>query len=287
MADTPSSLAPDTSDATRAPASKKEDVDNDIDHDIDNEYSDEDMDEDEDDDRVVHLGFADYEETDEALLSPYFPSKMGGVPAWLRPQCRPSASELSCKVCNAQLAFLGQMYAPGRNDSHFHRTLYIFSCLDSKCQGREGSVRAFRTGLPRTNPWYGDEPPEMSLEKCMAILKKHEVTNNPEDKEMHGCKMPFKEFSLVIEDELCKADRTEALKDDPDAQKLLKAYADKVKEGVDMSTEDLGDMKDQKSVEDTVYTQFQCRVWCDPEQVVRYYRFQGARPLWLWSQHRM
>lgn len=56
----------------------------------------------------IQLGFA--EEQDGWLLtSRFFPSKIGGTPAWLDLQNLPEAKELLCDYCNEPCIFLCQV----------------------------------------------------------------------------------------------------------------------------------------------------------------------------------
>ena len=112
---------------------------------------------------VVELGFLEKPEDFSVLTSPFFPSKVGGLPAWLDPQNLPSPSQLACGVCGRPCVFLLQMYAP-LADTH-HRSLFLFMCREGACHEREqcrggGGSRAFvvlRCALPRENRFYRRE----------------------------------------------------------------------------------------------------------------------------------
>ena len=57
----------------------------------------------------VDIGFL--EEKSSWLLHPkFFPSKVGGKPAWLNLKDLPSPNELICKKCNDPMVFLSQVY---------------------------------------------------------------------------------------------------------------------------------------------------------------------------------
>ena len=75
-----------------------------------------------------------------------FPSKFGGLPAWLIPipPKRPS-----CDACANDMSFLLQIYAPVEYESGFHRTIYLFACM--RCGDR---FSTFRCQLPRINDHY-------------------------------------------------------------------------------------------------------------------------------------
>lgn len=58
--------------------------------------------------KSVDIGFL--EEKDNWLLHPkFFPSKVGGKPAWLDLKHIPAPSVLTCKVCSDPLVFLCQV----------------------------------------------------------------------------------------------------------------------------------------------------------------------------------
>lgn len=133
------------------------------------EYDDEDADDDDDDDEeLVRLGLVEEPEVPEALISKFFPSKVGGKPAWLIPRPLPEREDLLCsatphgETCGRSLAFLMQVYAPlmdGEPES-FHRTLFVFCCRNKTCQGKQGSAKVLRSQLPRQNDFYSYEAPE-------------------------------------------------------------------------------------------------------------------------------
>ena len=118
---------------------------------------------------------AEYLSTQELRLyrmqmqSPFFPSKVGGKPAWLAHRNVPrsvdtvdaddddvssSSIELKCDSCQAQLLFLLQIYAPisGSDkfmdrvedlEATFHRTLYLFLCSNPACNMRTFKVYVY------------------------------------------------------------------------------------------------------------------------------------------------
>ncbi|XP_042652069.1 programmed cell death protein 2 isoform X2 [Tyto alba] len=97
------------------------------------------------------------------LRSPYFPSKVGGRPAWLGEVGLPGTAALRCGLCHQPRAFLLQLYAPlpDRPDA-FHRTLFVFACRNAACYrlpGPRGPLCVFRNQLPRRNNIYPEEPP--------------------------------------------------------------------------------------------------------------------------------
>lgn len=84
----------------------------------------------------VELGFAAAADPEDAwrLRSAYFPSKLGGRPAWLGEDGLPGPGALRCARCQQPRAFLLQLYAPlpGRHDT-FHRSLFVFACRGAAC----------------------------------------------------------------------------------------------------------------------------------------------------------
>ncbi|KAK1935865.1 putative programmed cell death protein 2 [Babesia divergens] len=107
----------------------------------------------------------------------FFPSKLGGLPAWLEPDPLPPESAFSCGNCSAVMTFVLQLYAPDDDEptgDAFHRALFLFACQPCKTQWR-----AFRSQLPRKNRHYAFHPEaegtlfpqpdaHMSRQCCMA-----------------------------------------------------------------------------------------------------------------------
>jgi pre-rRNA-processing protein TSR4 len=111
----------------------------------------------------VLLGFVEEPEAPQYLQAYYFPSKVGGKPAWIDPLHLPSAAELACPECGDPLAFLAQVYASLEvPEEAFHRTVFVFVCRRGGClrAGAHGSIRAIRAQLPRENPYFSFHPPQ-------------------------------------------------------------------------------------------------------------------------------
>ncbi|KAF5189995.1 Programmed cell death protein [Thalictrum thalictroides] len=135
---------------------------------------DEDGEEEEDDEEPVILGFVKKPKYPNSLLRHLFPSKAGGVPAWLDPIDLPSGKSRLCGFCEEPLQFLLQAYAPLSNkESTFHRTLFVFMCSSMACLLRDQheqwkrhpakqsrSVKVFRCQLRRSNLFYSSDPPK-------------------------------------------------------------------------------------------------------------------------------
>ncbi|XP_072754018.1 programmed cell death protein 2 isoform X2 [Anoplolepis gracilipes] len=110
---------------------------------------------------AIDLGFVETCESWE-LSSRFFPSKVGGKPAWLDLKNIPGKSDLECEYCNDVCVFLCQIYAPYEENAYaFHRTIYIFVCKNTDCcrPNQNGNFKVFRSQLSRTNMFYPSEPP--------------------------------------------------------------------------------------------------------------------------------
>ncbi|RHZ81921.1 hypothetical protein Glove_116g54 [Diversispora epigaea] len=105
--------------------------------------------------KVVELGFA---EPPEIPLTPdLFPSKIGGLPAWLNPEHILSAEQASCGICKKPMVLLIQLYTPeDRPLEAFHRTIYVFCCKKGSCHkiSWQKSLKVFRSQLPKDNPYW-------------------------------------------------------------------------------------------------------------------------------------
>ncbi|KAK7303963.1 hypothetical protein RJT34_14913 [Clitoria ternatea] len=138
------------------------------------EVQDEDDDyDDEEEHEPATLGFVEKPKNQWSLCRQYFPSKAGGVPAWLDPVNIPLGRTSVCDICEEPLQFLLQVYAPIEKETTFHRMLFVFMCPSMKCLLRDQheqwkrhpekpsrSVKVFRCQLPRDNPFYSRECPQ-------------------------------------------------------------------------------------------------------------------------------
>ncbi|KAL5015922.1 hypothetical protein ScPMuIL_005511 [Solemya velum] len=108
----------------------------------------------------VDLGFVETVEG-KLLKSHYFPSKVGGKPAWLSQSTFPGP--VICPLCQKPMIFLLQVYSPVETkDEAFHRTLFVFLCRDVLCCKKNNSDNflVLRSQLPRDNDFYSFEPPD-------------------------------------------------------------------------------------------------------------------------------
>ena len=149
---------PDTDDTPQPhqPAADNDDDDDDDDEAADGELSDIET--------AVDLGYIAPPSHPLRLTRAYFPSKVGGRPAWLNPQHIPTASQLTCAHCGEVMDFLLQLSAPIRAvDATFHRTLFLFVCHRQSCLARHSysqpAVLCYRSQLPRRNAYYSYDPP--------------------------------------------------------------------------------------------------------------------------------
>ncbi|XP_034475877.1 programmed cell death protein 2 [Drosophila innubila] len=119
----------------------------------------------------VDLGFAE-EPTSAAWLSNrYFPSKLGGRPAWLELEALPSTAQLQCKKCQSQKAFLCQLYAAYEDEFNFHRSIYVFVCRNADCQqaNKAENFTVLRSQLPLKNKFYSEQEPSEDGDPLPAI----------------------------------------------------------------------------------------------------------------------
>lgn len=109
----------------------------------------------------VDIGFA--EPCEKWILSSrFFPSKVGGKPAWLNLEHIPRAEDLQCESCKDPCIFLCQVYAPYEEDTDaFHRTIFIFVCKNPQCcrPNENGNVKVLRSQLGQHNKFYPSDPP--------------------------------------------------------------------------------------------------------------------------------
>jgi len=85
------------------------------------------------------LGFVD--EFMEYDKEHFTTNKIGGDPDWC-PLVKDPPVPL-CGECGSQLLLVTQIYAP-LNNSHFHRTLYIFGCIQSSCWNKSSTWACLR-----------------------------------------------------------------------------------------------------------------------------------------------
>ncbi|XP_076440718.1 programmed cell death protein 2-like [Babylonia areolata] len=113
--------------------------------------------------KAIDLGFVNDDCDSRLLDSHYFPSKVGGKPAWLSLKPLPPTERLLCSKCGSNLAFLMQVYSPREKpeEDAFHRTLFLFVCRNSGCcSANDGeNFVVLRSQLPRINQFFSPDPP--------------------------------------------------------------------------------------------------------------------------------
>eukprot|EP00743_Colponemidia_sp_Colp-15_P003571 GILK01003853.1.p1 GENE.GILK01003853.1~~GILK01003853.1.p1 ORF type:complete len:400 (-),score=68.67 GILK01003853.1:158-1321(-) len=113
---------------------------------------------------AILLGFLEQAPAQQRYLtSPYFPSKVGGKPAWLNLRDLP---DTKCERCRGPLSFLLQVYADlDVRETTFHRSLYVFCCKQTDCQGKSGAYKVFRCQLARQNEFFPYELKDRAAEE--------------------------------------------------------------------------------------------------------------------------
>ena len=115
----------------------------------------------------VELGFVETVQK-WRLSSKFFPSKVGGNPAWLALKAIPGVGNVKCGNCDEPCVFLLQVYAPIPNaDTCFHRTVFVFICKNPSCCRRNcnSNFVVLRSQLPKSNEFYSVSPPDENLEQ--------------------------------------------------------------------------------------------------------------------------
>ncbi|XP_066248550.1 programmed cell death protein 2 [Euwallacea similis] len=234
------------------------------------------------------------------LQSSFFPSKVGGKPAWLSLDPLPSYSDLSCAQCKKVTIFLCQVYAPFEHtpceqlqrDENFHRTLFVFVCRNSACSSPD--IKVFRSALARTNDFYPFSPVEDAVSlvdvcnlcgisahqrcgQCKKVIyccKEHQVIDWKSGHKQQ-CKLGvnsessgeflFPEWELLNDFESKEEDhKDEAIVKDINIGSLA-----------DVSESDLEPFASK--TRDKTFSKFKEKTANDPYQVIRYER--GGQPL--------
>ncbi|XP_025413978.1 programmed cell death protein 2 isoform X2 [Sipha flava] len=240
-----------------------------------------------------------------SLTSRFFPSKVGGQPAWLDLKQIPEASELTCLKCNIPLVFLCQLYAPINepefNGTCFHRTLFVFYCHECK---DERTYTVFRSQLPKQNDYYSEEPAEpadpnivpdmwgISLCKvcgCKSVMEfqykycslhHKNIDLNKELKDKFIAVLP--EYIINEDCDDCSEDGSFNSEDDDSDD------SDNFNEGIipkgslhDISNVDeaLLEMAYGGDKDDEYFEKFKKSISAVPEQIIRYDR--SGLPLWI------
>ncbi|XP_017017030.1 programmed cell death protein 2 [Drosophila kikkawai] len=267
----------------------------------------------------IDLGFAEKRDDANWLTNRYFPSKLGGQPAWLELDSLPPPSQLQCSKCKAPKSFLAQLYAPYEDDFNFHRSIYVFLCRNPDCQQAQsaGNFTVLRSQLPLKNKFFSEEDPDdegdplpaipclkklcaacgchapHACAKCKAIhycSAEHQRAHWPRHKLNCGSsaevtrealiKVEFPEFEIVMD-----SNPTKASEDDKDDDARLAEFQELEASG---KTGDLSNVSEAEmdkyfgntaAADDKTFRQFKKQTAAEPEQIVRYKR--GGQPLWI------
>ena len=127
----------------------------------------------------------------EQLTSPFFPSKVGGKPAWLDIRNLPAPDILACRVCGKPLVLPLQLNAsiPERSCA-FHRSLFVFMCKDPSCHQHQGSkaFRVLRCQLPRENDFYKRDTDHTDFVENQGSGNEGASTSNCQNSDSQGTK---------------------------------------------------------------------------------------------------
>ena len=271
------------------------------------ELDDEDFeDSDDDDSDDVNLGFAREPGSSVLMMRNHFPSKLGGLPAWLDPVQLPvEAHQLKCGVSGERMNFLLQLYAPvdEANEAAFHRTLYLFISPKGHRLHERGTVRAFRSQLPRQNehhlfePPLDDDAPARLSDSAAATARRRCPSFAAIDEASPAWAgsarkkvCAYKEHELVVETEPEAAEGTVST---DEVTRLLDDFKKKEAEAADVlgkggngedTEKDLSAFGPRDAAVDG-YADFTARVSRAPAQCIRYTYAQDASPLWTGRQH--
>ncbi|XP_058804604.1 programmed cell death protein 2 isoform X1 [Phymastichus coffea] len=271
---------------------------------------------------IIDIGFA--EECEPwRLESRFFPSKIGGKPAWLDLQNIPNTEQLQCNYCKNPCIFLCQIYAPYEEDPKaFHRTIYVFICKNPDCckENSNGNIKVLRSQLQRSNKFYPPDPPieeknwrtdiicdkwskncticgiysSSHCGKCKKVnycCRMHQILDwKNGHKDVCGSENStiysqflFPEYELVIERE-----RYEPENKTDTSEQEMKTFQNLIESGQagSLQTEKNVDsdlLQMASEIEDKTFLKFQKRVKSEPDQVIRYNR--GGSPLYISSSH--
>lgn len=261
----------------------------------------------------VDLGFVE-ESEDYLLTNTYFPSKVGGRPAWLDLENLPQPDELKCASCKEPCIFLCQMYASLDEPDTFHRTIYVFMCKNPGCcqANRNDNFIVFRNQLPRNNKFYSFEPPQeddtkaetvhlctlcvvcgcrgpFQCPKCKSTFYCGPAHQRLDWKSGHrekcgmGKASPlFPEYEIVLETEKTPTPQDASEEEDQESCQMAE-YEKMVEAGKAGEFKDVPESELLKFAqeEDEAFSHFQKVISREPDQILRYCR-KGS-PLWISS----
>ena len=150
---------------------------------------------------VVSIGYAEVADEFPHELEPaYFPSKIGGRPAWLQPHGIPVDAN-RCPHCAQPLTFLLQLYTGGGGGAHntqhaasdpaFHRTLFLFTCRSSACHAKKppdaAPFRLWRSQLPLHNQFYPSTAPKYGLPNQLSRCQQFSAVSAAVSRTLSHC----------------------------------------------------------------------------------------------------
>lgn len=169
-----------------------------------------------------------------------------------------------CKRCGSRLFFIGQIYCPiDGNAEAFHRMLYVYACLKTKCKDSTEAVRVFRCQLPIENSYFPKQAPNYDLldmtdsqlkkdyyEVLDSIKKTNEVDYFEATKISSESKMLSNLYMIEIEAEAEKVTKM-AIASSAKQQSKSKTDQSETKEEDDDDYDDDEDSDDSKTMSQT------------------------------------
>nr|XP_002126749.1 programmed cell death protein 2 [Ciona intestinalis] len=267
----------------------------------------------------MELGFVEEPENTWRLLRCYFPSKVGGKPAWLDPEHLPSVDDMECGCCHKPLVFLLQLYSPNDDKlDSFHRTIFVFCCTNGTCYSSENDAfpfKVFRSMLPKENDYYPADPPDYdepnAIRECSqftnlcGLCGNHGVKKCSRCREVQYCSKDHQVFhwkllhkyqcskpkdennEVEMEKSILFSEKELVIEPEPTAPKKenTESEFENLKNHIqsgDYTEEELNDaVANVKS--DKAFEKFQKQIAVEPEQVIRYQR-EGS-VLWCSSEN--
>ncbi|XP_077517357.1 programmed cell death protein 2-like isoform X3 [Amblyomma americanum] len=92
--------------------------------------------------QCVFLGLKD--EPVEGGTTSWLMNKVGGVPDWTTSALK-SLPELICPLCSKRLLLALQIYSPLDKCDWYHRTIYVFCCINPSCWNKQESWKVIRS----------------------------------------------------------------------------------------------------------------------------------------------
>ncbi len=137
----------------------------------------------------VELGFLERVDDPSLLAPPFFPSKVGGRPAWADLQHIPTPARLACGYCSKPMVFLLQVYAPQPrvNPEAYHRSIFLFMCRNPGCHHLlevKGAIRVFRSQFGRREGEREEEETEGEEAEGEEEEAEEEKVGEEEEEEM-------------------------------------------------------------------------------------------------------